>query len=298
MSAPPGTLYVVATPIGNLEDLSGRAVDVLRAVPLVLCEDTRHSGGLLRHLGASPRLLSLHAHNEQARISGVLAHLRGGEDAALISDAGTPCLSDPGVRVVDATHEAALPVVSVSGPFAAAVALAGAGLATASFSFWGFLPKKSAARRTALVERLTAGPGGEAHSHVVYLPGRDIDAVCLDLEAVAPNARIAIARELTKIHEQYLRGTATEVLAQITAAAARGENKLRGEAVLIVEMTADTVARTTVKASADELLKAALLTDEDRKTALRRIAKETGKSRRLLYARWIELASEAPSTDE
>ncbi len=283
MATQPGTLFVVATPIGNLEDLPARAARTLCDVALVLCEDTRHTGGLLRHLGAAPRTLSLHAHNEELRIAKVLAHLRDGQDAALVSDAGTPCLSDPGTRLVDAVQNADLPVASLPGPFAAAVALAGAGLSTAAFSFWGFMPKKSGARRTSLIERLRAGPGGTVHSHVLYAPGRDLAAVCEDLEAVAPRARLAIARELTKVHEQYLRGTAAEVRAKLT------DEMLRGEAVLIVEVDGQTAAQTVQAPSVDELLNEAIAANQDRKTALRRIAKLTGKGRRELYARWVQL---------
>lgn len=280
-----GTLFVVATPIGNLDDLTPRAVDVLSRVPLVLCEDTRHSGGLLRHLGAAPRTASLHAHNEQDRIHSVLQHLQSGADAALVSDAGTPCLSDPGVRLVDAVQSEGLSVVSVPGPFAGAVALAGAGLCTSAFSFWGFLPKKSSARRSALVARLAPGPDGALHSHLFYVPGRDVPALCDDIEAIAPAARIAVARELTKIHEGYVRGNAAEVRAALS------EEMRRGEAVVIIEVDADTAAAAQEPPSVDSLLSAAITDGEDRKTALRRIAKLTSKGRRQLYARWTELAS-------
>jgi 16S rRNA (cytidine1402-2'-O)-methyltransferase len=286
-----GALFVVATPIGNLDDLTPRAVDVLSRVPLVLCEDTRHTGGLLRHLGATPRSLSLHAHNEVARIEGVLSHLRGGADAALVSDAGTPCLSDPGARLVDAVQLSGLPVVSLPGPFAGAVALAGAGLCTSAFSFWGFLPKKSAARRTALTDRLKPGPNGALHSHVFYVPGRDVPAVCDDINATAPNARIAVARELTKIHEGYVRGVAAAVKAQLS------EEMQRGEAVVIIEVDAETAAVVQVPVPVDELLSEAIAAGEDRKTALRRIAKQTGKGRRELYARWTALTKDAGAAE-
>ena len=283
MSERAGTLHVVATPIGNLEDLGERAARVLRQVPLVLCEDTRHSGGLLRHLGSTAACKSLHAHNEEGRISGVLVHLQGGADAALISDAGTPCLSDPGARLVDAVQAAGLPVVSVPGPFAGAVALAGAGLATSSFSFWGFLPKKSGARRTALTERLQPAPGGTLHTHIFYVPGRDAQAFCEDIAAVAPKARVALARELTKVHEEYLRGDPADVAGQII------EERSRGEAVILVEVDASSAATQQETFDVDALLQAALDAGEHRKEALRRIAKQTGLSRRALYTRWERL---------
>lgn len=283
-SSTTGALYVVATPIGNLDDLSLRAANVLRDVPLVLCEDTRHSGGLLRHLGSTAKALSLHAHNESGRIETVCNHLRHGENSALISDAGTPCLSDPGVRLVDAVQAAGMTVVSVPGPFAAAVALAGAGLQTAAFSFWGFLPKKSGARQAALVQRLVAGPGGAAHTHAVYVPGRDVAALCADIDAVAPAAKVALARELTKVHEQYVRGTAAEVAALLT------DEMARGEAVVLIEVDAQTAAESPAEVDVDALLQAAIDEGLHRKTALRDISKKTGKSRRELYARWDALS--------
>ena len=284
-----GALHVVATPIGNLEDLSPRAADILRSADLVLCEDTRHSGGLLRHLGSGARTLSLHAHNEHQRIETAIEQLRGGRLVALVSDAGTPCLSDPGNRLVDAVLSADLPVVSVPGPFAGAVALAGAGLTTASFSFWGFLPKKSAARRAALAERLNAGPGGELHTHVMYVPGRDVAPFCEDIAAVAPDCRVAVARELTKIHERYVRGTPSEVVAKWT------DEWARGEAVVLVEVDGATCAQPVVAVDAETLVRQAIQAGEPRKAALRRIAKQTGKGRRELYATWQKMLDEAPA---
>ena len=283
-----GTLFVVATPIGNLEDLTPRAARMLGAVDVVLCEDTRHTGGLLRHIVAEgigravAACLSLHQHNEAERIDEVIERLEGGDDAALVSDAGTPCLSDPGARLVAAVHDAGLAVVSVPGPFAAAVAFAAAGASAATFSFWGFIAKRSSARRNALVERLFAGPGGGDHAHVFYVPGRDLRGFVQDIDAVAPRAFVVVARELTKIHEGYVRGGPAEVAAALT------DEMLRGEAAVIVQVNAASQAVAVAAKDPAELIAAAIAAGTPRKEALRSIAKQTGKARRFLYKLWLD----------
>lgn len=283
----PGTLHVVATPIGNLEDLSPRAAATLQAVDWVLCEDTRHSAILLRRVGSAARTLSLNAQNEAARIPTVLAALQQGQMVALVSDAGTPCLSDPGARLCAAVHEAGLPVRTVPGPFAAAAGLAASGLAPQPFAFWGFLPKRSAARRTALAARLRPDPDGDAMTHAFYVPGRDLVACLRDVAAVAATARVVVARELTKIHEGYLRGTAGDLAASLP------EEVQRGEAVLLIEVEAAVhVGEATPPALDDELR--ALSGAADRKEALRALAKRSGLSRRVLYQRLLALGGAAP----
>jgi len=277
-----GTLFIVATPIGNLEDLSPRAARMLGAVDVVLCEDTRHTGGLLRHLAVSTDCLSLHQHNEVERIGEVIERLRSGQSAALVSDAGTPCLSDPGARLVAAVHDANLPVVSVPGPFAAAVAFAAAGASASTFSFWGFVAKKPSARRTALVDRLVSGPGGADHAHIFYVPGRDLRAFVSDVGAVAPSSFVVVARELTKIHEGYVRGTPAAVVDGLV------DEYLRGEAAVIVQVDRSTQAAPVRAADPDELIKAAIEEGTPRREALRSIAKQTGKARRVLYKLWID----------
>ncbi len=281
-----GTLFVLATPIGNLEDLTPRVGRLLGEVELVLCEDTRHTGGLLRHLGVAPTCLSLHAHNERSRLQQVVELLADGRDVALVSDAGTPCLSDPGARVVAAAHDTGAAVYSVPGPFAAAVALAGSGLAAVPFTFWGFVAKRSAARRNDLSERLRAGPGGEVHALAFFVPGRDLKVFCEDVGAVAPAAMVVLARELTKIHEGYVRGTPEEVIALLT------DEQLRGEAVVLVEVDREREARALQPEDPASLVAAALAAGEERKPALRRISKLTGLGRRELYKLWLR-ASEA-----
>lgn len=277
-----GQLAVIATPIGNLDDLSPRAAQALRDADLVLCEDTRHSAGLLGRVGSRARTLSLHAHNEVERVGAVLEQLRAGARVALVSDAGTPTLSDPGAMVVAAARDAGCAVVSIPGPCAAVAALAGAGGVVHPFAFWGFLPKKESARRAFLRQRALPAPDGAPMAHVFYAPGRDLADVLGSIAAVVPQATVVIARELTKIHESWWRGTAVEVAAALPAEA------LRGEAVVIVQADAasDVVAPegddpAALERELDAI--AALATPAARKEALRALAKATGLARRTLY---------------
>lgn len=281
-----GTLYVVATPIGNLGDLSPRAAEALALADLVLCEDTRHTGKLLNHLGLQKHTQSLHAHNEDERLPGVLERLRAGERLALVSDAGTPCLSDPGARLVDAVQAAGLQVVTVPGPFATAAAIAGSGLTPVPFAFWGFLAKKASERREQLRARLLPGPEGPM-THAFYVPGRDLREFSEDLAQVAPLAKVVLARELTKVHEGWIRGTPAQVLDLLT------EEQLCGEAVALVEVDARSAPGVPqVQASPDELVREARLAGRDRREALREIGVRTGLPRRVLYAMWLREGGE------
>ena len=226
-NAPSGRLYVVATPIGNLGDLSPRARAVLKACALVAAEDTRHSGALLRHFEISAPLLSLHDHNERRRTPELIARLQAGEDVALVSDAGTPAISDPGYEVVRAAAAAGIEVVTVPGPCAAIAALSIAGLPTASFAFEGFLPPRPAARRRRLAE-LAADP----RTLVFYESPHRIAEMLEDCAAVLGAARAAVvARELTKLHEQVYRDS----LAALQVRAGGAAEFSRGEIVVIVE---------------------------------------------------------------
>ncbi len=281
MKASAGTLFVVATPIGHLGDLTPRAAETLAAVDLVLCEDTRHTARLLNHLGLQKATWSLHAHNEQERVASVLERLAGGESIALVSDAGTPCLSDPGARLVDAVQSADMTVRTLPGPFAAAAALAGSGLCPVPFAFWGFVAKKSSERREQLRLRLQAGPEGPM-THAFYVPGRDLIDFAEDVEAVAPRCRLVLARELTKIHETWLRGTPAEVRGLVQ------EEHLRGEAVALCEITAQSApGEKQEPADARELVARAKAAGRDRKEALRDIGQKTGLARRVLYGLWL-----------
>lgn len=282
-----GTLYVIGTPIGHLEDLSVRAARILGAVDLLLCEDTRHTGRLLDHLGVRVACWSLNAHNEADKAQAVLARLAAGDDVGLVSDAGTPCLSDPGGRLVDAVREAGGKVAVVPGPFAAAAALSTAGLAAVPFSFWGFVAKRSGARRNQLTERLRPGPGGTTMTHVFYVPGRDLDGFCADVEALAPTATLAVARELTKVHEGLLRGAPSQVRAALLP------EMLCGEAAVLVVIDEHSAPREDGPVSPDALIARAIAAGTDRKSALRDISRATGQARRALYARWVALSQQA-----
>lgn len=221
-----GTLYVVATPIGNRADITQRALQVLADVAQVLAEDTRHSGALLRSLGIATPLLSLHEHNEQSQIDGVLARLRSGHDLALISDAGTPLISDPGYRVVRAAREAGIAVVPVPGASALITALSVAGLPTDRFVFEGFLPAKPAARRAHLQSLLD-----EPRTLIFYEASHRIAECLADFAELFGGARAAVvARELTKTFEQVQSGSLTELNAWLAA----DPNRQRGEFVLLV----------------------------------------------------------------
>ena len=209
----PGTLYVVATPIGNMGDLSPRAREVLGSVALVAAEDTRHTGQLLTHAGITARLVSLHEHNEAGRVDEILARLRAGDTVALVTDAGTPLISDPGYRLLAALRAASLPVSPVPGPCAAIAALSVAGLPTDRFYFEGFLPARSAARTARLQE---LAPRGE--TLVFYESTNRLGDTLTDAIAVfGPERPAAVGRELTKLHETVYRGSLAEVRAAVLA---------------------------------------------------------------------------------
>lgn len=222
-----GVLYVVATPIGNLADWSPRAVDTLKAVALVAAEDTRHSMRLLQHFDIGTRLVAVHDHNEAGQVESLLARLAAGDDIALISDAGTPLISDPGYRLVAAAQAAGLRVVPVPGACAAIAALSAAGLPSDRFIFEGFLPAKSAARR----ERLAA-LAGEPRTLIFYeAPHRVLDCLGDMVAVLGGERRIVLARELSKAFETIRQHSLTEMLAWVGADA----NQQRGEIVLVLE---------------------------------------------------------------
>jgi 16S rRNA (cytidine1402-2'-O)-methyltransferase len=222
-----GVLYVVATPIGNMGDISARAREILAAVSVVAAEDTRHSSQFLRGLGLERPLLSLHEHNERARATELVGRLRAGESVALISDAGTPLISDPGYQLLRAALAAGIVVSPIPGPSAAIAALSAAGLPSDRFCFEGFLPARAAARRRRLAE-LAAEP----RTLVIYEAPHRIATSLADIAAACGGTRRAcIARELTKHFETFYRGSLDELLAR-----AQGDPDMgRGESVIIVE---------------------------------------------------------------
>lgn len=226
-----GTLFVVATPIGNMDDISLRARNVLAEVAIIAAEDTRHTGKMLKRLGIDTRLLSCHEHNEAKRIPQILAYLSSGDDVALVSDAGTPLLSDPGFQLVRAASDLGLRLSPVPGCSAAIAALSVAGLPTDIFSFEGFLPS-SAARRTARLQVLA----GQTATLVLYESVHRIKATLDDIAAIFGSSRqLVAARELTKLHESIYRGTVAQVAAQV-AADAGGK---KGEYTLVIAGAAD-----------------------------------------------------------
>jgi len=230
-----GTLYVVATPIGNLADISQRALATLAAVDLVVAEDTRHSRRLLDHHGIRAKLTSLHEHNERAAVPGLVARLAAGSDLALISDAGTPLISDPGFRLVRGAREAGIDVVPLPGPCAAITALSVAGLPTDRFVFEGFLP----ARRSQRLAHL-ALLRGETRTLIFYESGRRLAETLSDLVETCGAQRPAVlARELTKIHETLIDGTLDELQQRV----ADDPDQVRGEIVLLVAGASDEEAQ-------------------------------------------------------
>jgi len=219
-----GTLFIVAVPIGNPDDLSARALDTLRAVDIVAAEDTRHFATLARRHGIETRTVSYHDHNEESRTPELLATLKAGDDVALVSDAGTPLVSDPGYRLVRASIEEGVTVTSLPGASAVTTALAASGLPPHPFRFLGFLPRTAAARR-ATFEHIR---GDEATLIAFEAPGRLTDALRDALDTLG-DRDACLARSITKPHERYERGSLTELISQLEA-----ERPVRGECTLLI----------------------------------------------------------------
>ena len=278
--AMPGSLYVVATPLGNARDLTLRAIDILRGVDVVAAEDTRVTGALLARMGIATRLLSLHAHNEARRADAVIAALAGGRSVALASDAGTPAISDPGARVVGAVRDAGFPVVPVPGPSAVAAAVSAAGLAAERFAFVGFLPSQPKARR-ALLAPLAALP----LALVLYeAPHRVRDTVAFLADELSGERTLVVARELTKMFETIASMRLDAALAWIDA----DPNRQRGEFVLIVDAAAEAALPAALSPDVERWL-AALLEELPPARAVRVAAAASGVPRAALYARALAL---------
>jgi 16S rRNA (cytidine1402-2'-O)-methyltransferase len=275
----PGTLYIVATPLGNLGDLSSRAAEVLRSVAVVAAEDTRRTRGLLSHLGASPRLLSYHAHSDGGRLETLLEILDDGRDVALVSDAGTPVVSDPGVDLVAAAREAGATVVPIPGPSAVAAALSAAGLRGDRYLFLGFIPRKGGERA-----RLLSRAATEEWSVVLFeAPPRLVDML-QDLATVAgADRRAVVARELTKLHEELRAGTLDELAGYYS------EHPPRGELTIVVEGTG--APAQPPDRTGDAVEQAALLLAEGltRREVVRRLSETLGLSRNDAYRLVMEL---------
>ena len=274
-----GKLYVVATPIGNLGDISARALAVLAQADLVAAEDTRNTGHLLAHHGIKAKLVALHEHNEMQRAAELVARIQAGKTIALVSDAGTPAISDPGALLVARALEAGLTVCPIPGASAAIAALSAAGLAAPHFLFYGFLPAKSAARRTAL-EALRALP----YALVFYeAPHRVTECVAALAEVLGGEREIVIARELTKLFEAIHRCRLDQAGAWLAADA----NRQRGEFVLIVS-GATVEAAQGLPAEAERVLRL-LLAELPLKQSAALAAAITGARKNELYARALEL---------
>jgi 16S rRNA (cytidine1402-2'-O)-methyltransferase len=267
----PGTLYVVATPIGNLEDITYRAVRVLKEADLIACEDTRHTAKLLHHYGIDKPTVSYHEHNEAARADELVAKLAAGLNVAQVSDAGMPGISDPGYRVIKLAIERGLQVVPIPGASALVAALAASGLPTDSFQFLGFLPAKSGQRRT----MLEALRGAEQTTVIYEAPHRIAETMEDIVELLGPERPVALARELTKVHEEFIRGSAEEVLRRVQ------EHELKGEMTVVIGKGVEkqTAAKDIVQ-RLDEIMRELKL---DENSALKVLAKEQGISKSEAY---------------
>ena len=272
-----GTLYVVATPIGNLEDLTPRALKTLAEVNLIAAEDTRHTGRLLMHIGCKTRLLALHDHNEEKVVGSIIKKLLDGDSVALVSDAGTPLVSDPGFRLVREAHNSDITVSPIPGASAVTAALSSAGIATDRFCFEGFPPSKQAARKSRL-----EGLANEQRTLVFYESVHRIAECIVDMVAVFGGDRQAfIGRELTKMHEQCVQ----ETLGELRRSIEDGSIVSKGEFVIVVAGAAEPQDSPL---EVDRLLKA-LSSHLSAKDAARVAAEATGEKRNALYERLLQL---------
>lgn len=267
-----GTLYIVATPIGNLQDISYRAVETLKSVNWIAAEDTRHSAPLLQHYGISTKTVMLHDHNERDKTATLMMMLQRGESIALISDAGTPLISDPGYHIVSEARSLGVTVVPIPGPCAAVAALSVAGLPTDSFHFEGFLPAKSVARLTRLMELK------EVMSTLVFYeaPHRILETLTAMQEVFGSERRVVVARELTKLFETVHAGTFAETLQWIQG----DPNQQRGEFVLVVHGAPD---KTPEQVSEAQRILGVLLAELPLKQAVELAVTITGQRKNDLY---------------
>jgi 16S rRNA (cytidine1402-2'-O)-methyltransferase len=279
-------LYLVATPIGNLGDITLRALDVLKQVDRIACEDTRQTQKLLNHFSIATPTVSCHQHNERHRAVELIEALKAGGRIALVSDAGTPGVSDPGTWLTREAIAAGVPVFPIPGANAALSALVASGLPTSEFLFLGFLPEKSGARRTRL-EALAAQPRESAQTLIFYeAPHRIVDTLS-DMESIwGPTLHAVAARELTKLHEEFHRGTVASVRQDLAS-----RDRIRGEFVLLIEAPAQPatsigalgVVSETQEKLADRIARLQSNLGIDEKDALKRLARESGQSKSELY---------------
>ncbi len=270
-----GSLYIVATPIGNLEDITQRALRVLGEVDFVACEDTRHTRKLLNHYGINTKTISYHEHNERERAAELFARLQDGANVAIVSDAGTPAVSDPGFRLVRLAAENGVRVVPIPGPTALISALVASGLPTNEFLFAGFLPARTSARRARLAELRAVNA-----TLIFYEAPHRIAATLRDARAILGEREAVVARELTKLHEEIARDRLSELVERYSSS-----ESARGEIVLIIDRTviADEGSEKTPAASIASLV--ALFEQEglDQRAALKKAARALGISRAEAY---------------
>jgi 16S rRNA (cytidine1402-2'-O)-methyltransferase len=274
----PGTLYVVATPIGNLADITHRAIQVLNDVELIACEDTRHTRKLLRHFGINTRTISYHEHNEERRSQELIQHLIEGSNVAVVSDAGTPTISDPGFRLINSALESEIQVIPVPGPSALITALTASGLPSDEFFFAGFLPSRPTARQTRLRE-LSHIPG----TLIFYEAPHRLAASLKDAREVLGERSTVVARELTKLHEEIRRGRLGELAKHYSEI----ENP-RGEIVVLIDRTLlNEESAPASERRVDSLVKEYEEQGLDHRAALKKAARELGISRAEAYRKLI-----------
>jgi 16S rRNA (cytidine1402-2'-O)-methyltransferase len=274
-SAPGPKLYLVATPIGNLEDITLRALRILKEVDLIACEDTRQTQKLLNHYGIEKRTVSYHEHNEMTRAAELIVDVERGASIALVTDAGMPGISDPGFRLITLAIRHHVPVVPVPGATAFLAALVASGLPTDSFRFSGFLPPKRGKRREVLENIL-----GSPRTQVFYeAPHRLLETMEDIVQVLGLNRQVVIAREVTKLHEEFLRGRAGELLERL-----RERGEIKGEITLLIGKSEDSIQSAAAKVGVRSRLKQ-IMSDEqvDEKVALKKVAKELGVSKSEAY---------------
>jgi 16S rRNA (cytidine1402-2'-O)-methyltransferase len=272
-------LYLVATPIGNLEDITLRALRVLRQVDRIACEDTRQTQKLLNHYEIRTPTVSLHQHNERDRAVELVAALEAGGRIALVSDAGTPGISDPGEWLTQAAIAAGVSVFPIPGANAAVNALIASGLSPVHFEFLGFLPEKAGARRTMLESLAKSDTSDHPRTLIFYEAPHRILETLADLESVwGANLRVVVARELTKLHEEFLRGTVAEVKANLAA-----RDRVRGEITLLVEAVPLAQAAQNESLSLPAQIAQLMAEGLSEKDALKRLARESGQGKSDLY---------------
>jgi 16S rRNA (cytidine1402-2'-O)-methyltransferase len=274
-----GTLYIVSTPIGNLEDITHRALRLLGEVDVIACEDTRHTQKLLNHYAINTRTISYHEHNERERAVELLKQLKQGSDVAVVSDAGTPGISDPGFRLARLAIENEVSVVPVPGASALITALVASGMPTDEFFFGGFLPARSGARRARLSE-LRSVPA----TLIFYEGPHRVAATLKDARAILGEREAVVARELTKMHEEIVRGRLSELAERFTSA-----ESARGEMVLIIDRAVIEVEGAKDEASASVAALVTELENEglDHRAALKKAARELGLTRAEAYRRLV-----------